>query len=380
MSVVWLQDAGVYHDSGTNPYRVSEFHFTQLSIVGQNDRPGLQFDLENFFYESDIDKFISSSYKSKLAGFHVSFPAEHGWVERFHKVYPHADHCVIFCSELHESTINQLLALDLPRVTMFLAGQLNLKFNNAMVHKWMDWFHTSNYFYKEIQPNFLNEKLTPHQNKPKYFDILLGCQRTHRDFVYNYIIENNLKDKNIITYHKRWNIDLRQSDEFISEYDGVEFIETPQHTIHQVNYYGYRMTLSQVIPLTVYNQTYYTLIAETNAVNHFNFYTEKTVKPLIAGRLIIAIAGQYYLKNLKSFGFRTFDNVIDESYDNEPDQNIRWTRALDQLKYLCTQDPVEVYAKIKDAVEHNRRLIVEKDWYNDFRQQLNSVIGHTTAD
>jgi hypothetical protein len=40
----------------------------------------------------------------------------------------------------------------------------------------------------------------------------------------------------------------------------------------------------------------------------------------------------------------------------------------------------EVYAKIKDAVEHNRRLIVEKDWYNDFRQQLNSVIGHTTAD
>jgi hypothetical protein len=140
------------------------------------------------------------------------------------------------------------------------------------------------------------------------------------------------------------------------------------------------MTLSQVIPLTVYNQTYYTLIAETNAVNHFNFYTEKTVKPLIAGRLIIAIAGQYYLKNLKSFGFRTFDNVIDESYDNEPDQNIRWTRALDQLKYLCTQDPVEVYAKIKDAVEHNRRLIVEKDWYNDFRQQLNSVIGHTTAD
>jgi len=375
----FIPDSGVYHDSESNSNGITEFHFAQLA--DRNDHNShLRFDSNHYYYKSTIDQFVASNYKNKFAGFHVAFPPEETWVERFHKVYSHSSHCVIFCSELHESTVNQLMSLDLPRVTMFLAGFLNVKFNNAVVYHWMDWFHTSNYFYKVIQPNFLKEKLIPHSNKSKFFDILLGCQRTHRDFVYNYIIENNLNDKNIMTYHRRWNIDLRQSDEFISEYDGVEFIETPQHTVHHVKYYGYKMNLSQVIPLTVYNQTYYTLIAETNAVNHFNFYTEKTVKPLIAGRLIVAIAGQYYLKNLKSFGFQTFDNVIDESYDNEPDQNIRWTKALDQLKYLCTQDPVEIYAKIKDAVEHNQRLIVEKDWYNDFSQQLNSVVARTIAD
>ena len=146
------------------------------------------------------------------------------------------------------------------------------------------------------------------------------------------------------------------------------------------------MNLSQVVPFVVYNDSYYSVVAETNAVNEFNFYTEKVVKPILGRRLFVAIAGQGYLRRLRSVGFKTFSDVIDESYDLEPDHTTRWGMAMDQVKFLIEQDPVEIYAKIKHVVEHNQRVMLETDWYQNLTKQLITVIApylssvHTTAD
>jgi hypothetical protein len=115
-------------------------------------------------------------------------------------------------------------------------------------------------------------------------------------------------------------------------------------------------------------------VAETNYFNHFNFYTEKIVKPLMAGRLFVAIAGQHYLKNLRGMGYQTFDSIIDESYDLEADQEIRWTKALAQVRELCARDPQEVYGKIAPVIEHNKKLILDKDWYEEFSKELLGLV------
>jgi hypothetical protein len=146
------------------------------------------------------------------------------------------------------------------------------------------------------------------------------------------------------------------------------------------------MNLSQVVPFVIYNDSYYSVVAETNAVNEFNFYTEKVVKPILGRRLFVAVAGQGYLQRLRSFGFKTFGEVIDESYDTEPDASRRWTMALDQIKFLTTQNPEEIYSKIKSVVEHNQSLMLTNNWYQDFTLQLVDQIApilnsvHTTAD
>jgi hypothetical protein len=194
-------------------------------------------------------------------------------------------------------------------------------------------------------------------------------------------------DKVVMTYYQRWNVDLRETDH-IFESEGLEFLPESNytHSVHQVRYYGHQMNLSQVVPFVIYNDSYYSVVAETNAVNEFNFYTEKVVKPILGRRLFVAVAGQGYLQRLRSFGFKTFGDVIDESYDNEPDSLLRWHMAMDQVQFLITQDPVEIYAKIKDVVEHNQRLMLDTDWYEDLSRQLAAVIAphldsvHTTAD
>jgi len=160
------------------------------------------------------------------------------------------------------------------------------------------------------------------------------------------------------------------------ETEGVEIIANQKfsHSIDQVLYYGHRIGISCVVPLTVYNQTNYSIVAETNFDNHYNFYTEKIVKPIMCRRLFIAVSGQHYLKNLRSFGFRTFDGIIDESYDSEPDNHVRWTKAMEQVNWLSQQDPAVIFAQAAEIVEHNHCVMFERDWYAEFSASLDQAI------
>ena len=369
---------GVYLDSDTCLY-----HFECLKHYCHDY--GV---IQNYFLESNkLDQFIDSRYNIKFAAFHVPFVNDPTWIDRLEQSYTVAAQVFVFCSELHKHTVDQLISLDRPNIIIFACGFINHDFKHAQVYKWMDWFITTVYFYNTVQTNLLNEKLLPQTNKSKYFDILLGCRRLHRDFVYQYILDNQILNKVVMTYYQRWNVDLRETDH-IFESEGLEFLPESNytHSVHQVQYYGHRMNLSQVVPFVIYNDSYYSVVAETNAVNEFNFYTEKVVKPILGRRLFVTVAGQGYLQRLRSFGFKTFGDVIDESYDSEPDSLLRWKMAMDQVKLLTEQDPVEIYAKIKDVVEHNQRLMLDTNWYGELSKQLANVIVpylnsvHTTAD
>lgn len=342
----------------------------------------LKFSKENFF--TNINEYENSLCEYKFAAFHIPFPHQTNWLEDFEAVHKISNHVFIFCSELHQNTVEQIKETDKKNVSVFICGKLNFSLVNAKVYQWMDWFTTSVYFYKHVDPNLIKKKLVELPNK-KYFDILLGCSRIHRNYAYDYIINNNLQDSVIMSYYKFWNIDLRTSD-FIEETDGIEYLSVPNHTIHHVKYHGYKMNLSQVIPFDVYNNTYYTLVTETNAVNEFNFYTEKIVKPILAKRLFIAIAGKHYLKNLRSLGFKTFDGIIDESYDNEEDNFLRWEMALNQLKKLTEIDHKFLKEYIDKVTNYNFDIMMSTEWYETFNLQLKSVVDrylpsdHTTDD
>ena len=370
-----LDGVGVYIDSNT-----CLFHFENLKHY--------TFEFQHYFIEANnLIQFINSKHVIKFSVFHVPFFNDISWIERLEQSYTVTDHVFVFCSELHQHTVDQLISLDRPGISIFMCGFVNYNFKQAQIYSWMDWFVTTVYFYNTVQPSLLNEKLSPQINKSKYFDILLGCRRLHRDIVHQYILDNQMSDKVIMTYYRHWNVDLRETDH-IFESEGLEFLPESNytHSVHQVRYHGHKMNLSQVVPFVVYNDSYYSVVAETNAVNEFNFYTEKVVKPILGRRLFVAIAGQGYLRRLRSVGFKTFSDVIDESYDLEPDHTARWGMAMDQVKFLTEQDPVEIYAKIKHVVEHNQRVMLETDWYQNLTKQLITVIApylssvHTTAD
>jgi hypothetical protein len=141
-------------------------------------------------------------------------------------------------------------------------------------------------------------------------------------------------------------------------------------TIEHVQLHGQQVSISQVVPINIYNETAYSVITETNFMNSYTFYTEKTVKPILARRLFVAFGGQHYIRNLHNLGFQTFDGIIDESYDEEPDQQRRYAMVYEQMQYLFSQPQEEILEKIKPIVEYNYQHMLTTDWYGDFSRNF----------
>jgi hypothetical protein len=68
--------------------------------------------------------------------------------------------------------------------------------------------------------------------------------------------------------------------------------------------------------------------------------------------------GAGLLARLRSLGFRTFHgDIIDESYDDEPDDAKRFAMVWEQIQRLHHTDPRQVYTHFREVLEHNHQLI-----------------------
>ena len=65
-----------------------------------------------------------------------------------------------------------------------------------------------------------------------------------------------------------------------------------------------------------YNKIAIEIVNETNQAGNGFFMTEKTLRPMLYGRLFLIIANPGFELKLKKLGFDIFDDVIDKTYDN----------------------------------------------------------------
>lgn len=239
---------------------------------------------------------------------------------------------------------------------------------------WMGWFLGVAGVYR-LLPHLL-DNISSEPPTPFYFDALLGRPREHRDYVYAAISNSVYKDKIITTYLKSHD----QMQEFLSQ-DFIWDKECePRNNLNgmqdQVMYHGHSVGLYSIIPIELYNQTAYSIIAETNFDNRITFFTEKIAKPIVGRRLFVVFTGWKFLEELRKLGFKTFDSVIDESYDQIEDNVKRYAKAFEQVEYLCTLDQRDVYNKIKDIVDHNYNMLMNTDW----DQTMSNLVQKTIND
>lgn len=302
-----------------------------------------------------FEQYISSTDPEKIAftthrlhcDHDINCPAYQGFEDKINQLSAHSVLVFTFESELHDFHWRIWDQCHHDNVYWILPGTVN---DAPQMHShiifWGDWFKTTSHVYKQL-PNKLQE-LCPYQPKPRYFDALLGSPKPHRDFVYENVKANNLLDKFVIPYGGKWNDDEFYARDYFVWEPGVEVIGDQQPgTAGPVMYYGVYTGLSRVIPIKVFNDTAYSVIAETDYDNTLSFFSEKTAKPLIAKRLFVAFSGYRFLENLKAVGFKTFGSVIDESYDTILDDHKRYSAAFEQIKWLCNRDQLSVIDKVK---------------------------------
>jgi len=84
--------------------------------------------------------------------------------------------------------------------------------------------------------------------------------------------------------------------------------------------------------------------------------TEKSFKPIALEMPFILVATQGSLAYLRSYGFKTFDGIIDESYDEEVDDLLRLekvTKLLSDINNLSVSERSEIHKQCIPIVEHN---------------------------
>jgi hypothetical protein len=301
---------------------------------------------------------------------HLPYIIDERFEEKFKAFIDISDIVIILVSELHRDNVDFIRSNQAINVKYFVCGEIF----SPETDYWMDWFITTTYNYKEKWTSILDQ-INTDLPKEKYFDVLLGMPRDHRDIVFDHILQHGHKDKVVMTYMTDLNNieDGKDSDQWIWE-PGMRTQGGITGTVQQIKYRGYQTSMSQVIPKTIYSRTAYSLVAETNAESDFVFMTEKIVKPILAKRLFLVVGGYRYLSTLKVMGFKTFDNVLDESYDEEPDMIKRTKMVMEQFDRLLSMDQREVQNMIKDTVDHNQWLMLRFDWEGQFLRKLRSLL------
>ena len=101
---------------------------------------------------------------------------------------------------------------------------------------------------------------------------------------------------------------------------------------------------------------------ETTIHNDFAMFSEKEAKPIIAKRPFVVFGSCGQLQAFKSLGFKTFDSVIDESYDTIVDKHERWTKALDSMLQLTSKNHIQVYNQLANVLIHNKEHFENNIW------------------
>lgn len=199
-------------------------------------------------------------------------------------------------------------------------------------------------------------------NKTYDFDVLLGARRPHRDYVMLAFQQSGLIDSSIVTYREmftggvvdQWTEQVQRCFPGIKmHYPYVSPNLNPDWEVQK----NLVKNISPYMPYEMYRHSNYTVICETLGTSDTFFLSEKTTKPLLGKRLFVMFGAVNFLSNLRKLGFKTFSQVIDETYDGIEDHVRRFDTAFTQVQWLSAQDPREIYEAIHPELEHNCQLV-----------------------
>jgi hypothetical protein len=104
------------------------------------------------------------------------------------------------------------------------------------------------------------------------------------------------------------------------------------------------------------NDSFWHVVTETVFYYDKLHLTEKIFKPIVMKQPFMLLAAPGNLAYLKSYGFKTFEGIIDESYDSIQDPDQRIEAVVKQLAWYCSlsaEEKQRVIEAIAPIVEYN---------------------------
>lgn len=176
-------------------------------------------------------------------------------------------------------------------------------------------------------------------NGSKLFICPMNAKTDHRELLYDKIKENDLLENGHVS--ARW--------------DGV-YIDEPgtatSETLPQMNF------MKSIIPF--YEDAFCSVVTESE-YHKFNIrFTEKFYFPIIYNRPFMVLGAPGLLKWIRKYGFETFPELFDETYDDEFDLKKRTDKIIENLKSLKGKSKSELQdllEMVKPKIIHNKKIL-----------------------
>ena len=184
----------------------------------------------------------------------------------------------------------------------------------------------------------------------------LDFNKTYYDFKYPYICLNNknhvhrcmlvdeltgqgILDQGIVTWNK---FPMREHNPYPFKYydDNIRLLSDDFET-----------KLDSFLIPEEYHESFLHVIGE--ATTTVTCISEKTWLPILFKKPFIVMADQYFHKKLVDLGFELYDEIIDYSFDSEPDMLKRAEAIAYNVKRITRQNIPVIYHQIKAKAQRN---------------------------
>jgi len=138
-------------------------------------------------------------------------------------------------------------------------------------------------------------------------------------------------------------------------------------------------TASADIDLEKYQETEIEVVLETLFDDSRLHLTEKILRPIACGHPFIVVSATGSLNFLKSYGFKTFDSVFDESYDDIKDPLLRLQTIVALMKKISQwsdSDRIKKFKEIQKITDFNKKHFFSDTFFNSVVSELQSNLHH----
>lgn len=266
--------------------------------------------------------------------------------------------CFYFCNEL----------LNYSEIK----NKLGLEYNHASFISINTWYN----------PVFINHSF---DKKTKDFLCYNRVNRSHRcqliaelkihniinnglvSFIPNYSFYGSQRDAEIIL----------QNDMFLSEDKKQAYrgLVSEEKIIDKYDYdtNGFKEN-QRFKKISHYSKTMFSVVTESYWYEPEMSFTEKIFGPISHGHPFIVVAPAGYLTYLHKIGFKTFDGIIDETYDTIVEHEKRMTAIVQEINTFCNYSITEKQKKwtlLNEIAQYNFEVFKSKEHINKITTLMN---------
>jgi hypothetical protein len=207
------------------------------------------------------------------------------------------------------------------------------------------------------------------------------------------LLKNRAPQKDFLIYNRAWSgtreyrlkfaellVDHQLSEHCVMGFNCEDSGDYRQHTFQNPalqiqrqdleNYFFYNDTPSSAsadYDSADYQSTELEVVLETLFDDDRLQLTEKILRPIACGHPFMLLSTVGSLEYLRRYGFRTFDTIIDETYDTIQDPAERLIAVVAELRRIASLDTAQkqkLYSDMREIARYNQELFFSTEWHD----------------